>query len=94
MSKQYDQNEQFDLMWSFLRFGKQRSNIPALKESCEKLIKAMVQKSAGQKPYSKADAVDFDDIPTLINCITIEALCLYLSGDLDKIENKMKDIDD
>lgn len=79
-------DKQLDLMWSFLQFGKQRSNVPALKDLCEQLIKAMMQKSAGQKPYAKVDDVSFDDIPTIVNSIVIETLCLYLSGDLDKIE--------
>lgn len=79
-------DKQFDLMWSMLQFGKQKSNIPALKELCSQLRKAMLQKTAGQQPYHKIDDVDFDDVPTIINCIAIETMCLYLSGDLDKVE--------
>ena len=74
-------NGQLDMMWNFLRFGSQHPNISALKENCNLLRKAMIQKTAGQK-----DGVDFDDIGTLINCIVIETMCLYLSGELDKLE--------
>jgi hypothetical protein len=78
-------DKQFDLMWSMLQFGKQKSNIPALKELCGQLRQAMLQKTAGQQPYCKENDVNFDDVPTLINSIAIEAMCLYLSGDLDKL---------
>lgn len=76
----------FDTMWSFLLMGGQKSNIPALKEYCAALQQAMLQKTGGQEKYKKAVDVDFDDVPTLINCIVIEAMALYLSGDLDKLE--------
>lgn len=76
----------FDMMWSFLLMGGQKSNIPAMKEHCAALQQAMLQKTGGQEKYKKAADVDFDDIPTLLNCIVIEAMALYLSGDLDKLE--------
>lgn len=76
---------QFDLMWSFLQMGKQKANIPALKELCDQLRQAMIQKTAGQRDdpsfYTK-----FGDLGTIINSIVIETMCLYLSGELDKIE--------
>lgn len=73
---------QLDMMWNFLRMGSQKPNVSALKENCNLLRKAMIQKTAGQR----ADGgVSFDDIGTIINCIVIETMCLYLSGSLDKI---------
>lgn len=75
----------FDMMWSFLLMGDQKSNIPALKEHLETLRNAMLQKTAGQRANKPKD-VDFDDIPALCNCIVMEAMALYLSGDLDKLE--------
>lgn len=75
----------FDTMWSFLLMGGQKSDIPALKEHCESLRNAMLQKTAGQRAGKPKD-VNFDDVPTLCNCIVIEAMALYLSGDLDKLE--------
>lgn len=77
---------QLGMMWSFLRFGSQKPNIPALKEHCDLLRKLMIQKTAGQR--KDRDGVSFDDLGTIINCIVIEAMCLYLSGELDKLEEK------
>lgn len=56
-------DKQFDLMWSMLQFGKQKSNIFVLKDLCNQLRQAMLQKTAGQKPYSKNNDVDFNDVP-------------------------------
>jgi hypothetical protein len=80
---------QFDFMFSFLKFGTAKSNIPALKKLLDGLRQAMLQKTAGQKPYAKKEDIPFEDIGTIINCIVIETMMLYLSGDLDKLE-KMK----
>ena len=77
---------QLDFMWNFLRAGMVKSNIPALKEYCDQLRQAMIQKTAGQRNDDPKYQVDFDDIGTIINCIVIEAMALYLSGDLEKIE--------
>lgn len=75
----------FDTMWGFLMMVGQKSDIPALKEHCESLRNAMLQKTAGQRANKPKD-IDFDDVHTLCNCIVIEAMALYLSGDLDKLE--------
>ena len=80
---------QLELMWSMLQVGHQKSNIPALEEHLDLLRQAMLQKTAGQKPYAKVGDVDVaSDLGTIINCIVIESMCLYLSGDLDKL-NKL-----
>ena len=80
-------NGQLDLMWNFLRFGcGQKSNIPALKEHLDMLRQAMSQKTGGQEKYKDSQSVDFNDIGTIINCIVIESMQLYLSGDLDRLE--------
>lgn len=54
----------FDMMYSFLLMGGQRSNIPALKEYCADLQQAMLQKTGGQEKYKKTGDVNFDDVPT------------------------------
>lgn len=76
---------QFELMWNFLRMGKQKANVPALKDLCDQLRQVMIQKTAGQRDdpeyYTK-----FEDIGTIINSIVIETMALYLSGELDKLE--------
>lgn len=76
---------QLDLMWQFLMMGKQKPNIPVLKENCDLLRQMMIQKTAGQRA-NKPNDVSFDDLGTICNCIVIEAMCLYLSGALDNIE--------
>lgn len=75
---------QLDFMWNFLRMGRQRSNVPALKSLCERLRQAMIQKDGGQR--GTTGNVDFRDVGTIVNSIVIETMCLYLSGDLDRLE--------
>lgn len=69
-------------MWGFLQMGGQKANIPALKENCELLQRAMMQKTAGQRSNKRTD-VDFGELDAIINGIVIEAMALWLSGGLD-----------
>ena len=78
-----------DVMWNFLQMGGQRANVSALKESCKLLQKVMTQKTAGQRKNKPAD-VSFNDLDAITNGIVIEAMALYLSGELDKIEGGNK----
>ena len=59
----------------------------ALKEHCEMLRKLMTQKTAGQRADKPSD-ISFAELDTVMNVIVIEAMCLYLSGDLDKLEGE------
>lgn len=77
---------QLELMWNFLRMGYQKPNIPALKEHLDAIRQMMIQKTAGQEGYNTNEAISFDDLQTHINCVVIEAMCLYLSSTLDKLE--------
>lgn len=77
--------DSFDAMWSFLQMGRQKSNIPALKEHCEMLRHMMMQKTAGQRK-NKPNDISFCELDTVCNVIVIEAMALYLSGDLDKLD--------
>jgi hypothetical protein len=77
---------QLDLMWQFLQMGRQKSDIPALKEHLDQLRQAMIQKTAGQRRDDPKSYVPLEDVGTIVNCIVIETMCLYLSGDLDKLE--------
>ena len=79
---------QFDLMWQFLMMGQQKSNVPALKELCESLRQMMMQKTGGQRKDKPKD-VPFEDLSTILCGIVIESMTLYLSGDLDKIGDKI-----
>ena len=86
---------QLELMWSFLKFkGCQKSNIPQLKENLDFLRQMLIQKTAGQRPYGKNDDVPYEDLGTIVNCIVIEAMQLYLSGDLDLLERLKADEND
>lgn len=82
---------QLDVMWSFLRAGMVRPNVPALIENCDLLRQAMIQKTAGQRSDDPADHVSFDDLGTIINSIVIEAMALRLSGDLEKIIERQEE---
>lgn len=77
---------QFELMWNYLRMGHQKANIPALKELCDQLRQCLLQKTAGQRADDPDNYINFSDVGTIINCIAIEAMALYLSGELDKLE--------
>jgi hypothetical protein len=50
----------------------------------------MIQKTAGQRDDDPKEYVSFDDLPTIINCIVIEAMALHLSGALDKLGEVLK----
>lgn len=91
MDKKKVKHDSLDTMWAFLQMGGQKSNIPALKEHCEWLQKAMMQKTAGQGRTGAKGDVDFSELDACINLIVIEAMALYLSGDLDKLENSVID---
>lgn len=79
---------QLDMMWNFLRFGYQeKPHIPTLKHHLDAIRQMMIQKTAGQEGYSTSESISFGDLQTHINCVVIEAMCLYLSGALDKLEN-------
>lgn len=82
---------QLDVMWSFLRAGMVRPNVPALIENCDLLRQAMIQKTAGQRSDDPAENVSFDDLGTIINSIVIEAMTLRLSGDLEKLIERQEE---
>lgn len=84
---------QLDLMWAFLRAGFVKSNIKVLKQYCVDLRQLLIQKTGGQPKHKKANEVSFDDIGTICNSIVIEAMALYLSGDLDLLEKIKSDRD-
>lgn len=73
--------DSLDAMWQFLQMGKQKSNVKALADYCRLLQCMMMQKTAGQRQDKPKDQ-SFDDLDAITNGIVIEAMCLYLSGDL------------
>ena len=77
-----------ETMWAFLRLGGQKENIQLLRENCETMRRMLEQKTAGQRVEKPRD-IPFEEIDGIKNGIVIEALALYLSGALDKLERKM-----
>lgn len=73
--------DSFNMMFGFMEMGKCQSNVPLLKENCELLKRAMLQKTAGQKK-----GTDWNNLEMIMNTIIIETLILYNNGDLDKIK--------
>lgn len=78
----------FDTMWTFLQMGQQKSNIPTLKNAIKDLITMMTQKNSGQRGNDKKSINWEENFDMTIITIICESTALYLSGDLDKIENK------
>lgn len=76
-----------EAMWAFLRLGGQKANIQALRENCETMRKMMEQKTAGQRAERPHD-IPFEELDVVKNGIVIEAMALYLSGALDKLEKE------
>lgn len=76
---------QLDFMWNFLKMGNGKPNIKALIKHLDMLRQLMIQKTGGQDNYKKSYEVCFDDVGTIVNCIVIETMQLYLSGELDKL---------
>jgi len=46
----------------------------------------MIQKTAVHRSDHPSENVNFDDVMTIANSIVIETMALYLSGELDKLE--------
>lgn len=76
---------QLDYMWNFLRMGNGKPNVRALKELCDQLRTLMIQKTAGQTRKNEND-LPFSDIGTIVNCIAIETMQIYLSGGFDVLD--------
>lgn len=82
-----------DTMWRFLMTGKQKGNPQLLKEYVYDLVQMMTQMTAGQR--GNKNDISFDELQPLEWSIIIEATCLVLSGQIDKlIEDKDGDSDD
>ena len=77
---------QLEMMWNFLQMGYQKADVATLKELCDRLRQAMIQKTGGQRQDDPAEYIPLDDIGTIVNSIVIETMALYLSGALDRLE--------
>lgn len=77
----------FDTMWTFLQMGHQETNIPKLQQAIKDLIKMMTQKSSGK---IKKDINIEENFDMTIITIVLESVALYLSGDLEKLEKRIR----
>ena len=88
-------NGQLDLMWSFLQFRRNDvslKDIQNLENLLDDLRTAMLQKSGGQPDNSgtKKDYINFEDIGTIVNCIVVETMHIYLHGGFEKLKEVLK----
>lgn len=79
--------------WAFIQMGSQQANIPYLIECCGQLQQLMTQKTAGQRKDKSKD-INFYELDRICNSIVMEAMCLYLSGELDYLSERRNDLDD
>ena len=70
-------------MWDFLKPGNTKSNVPALIEFCETLDGMMARNNAGQPMYEAGQKMSIDDV---MNAVVVETMCLWVSGDLEKLK--------
>lgn len=77
-------------MWAALQRGGTNANIPLLKEFVYQWVKAVTQKTAGQRKRGKD--IDWDELPRIKMGILCEAVALVLSGKLDELEEDKNDL--
>ncbi len=80
-------NEIQDGMWDFLKDGKQKANVKALKNAVYTLIGMSTQKTAGQRSNKPKD-MSFEVLELLKWQIVCESVALVLSGKLDSMEDE------
>ena len=82
---------QLDAMWNFLRFHREKpsiGDIETLESHLDDLRTMMIQKNGGQEQYTgkTEGAVNFGDMETILNCIVIETMWIYLGGGLKMLK--------
>lgn len=80
-------NEIQDGIWDFLKDGKQKANVKALKNAVYTLIGMSTQKTAGQRSNKPKD-MSFEVLELLKWQIVCESVALVLSGKLDSMEDE------
>lgn len=68
-----------------------KPDIRVLKQAVNDLCHLTMQKTAGQKKYTKSGDLSFDDLDGIKWTILIEAVILVLSGKLDGMEDESED---
>jgi hypothetical protein len=73
-------------LYALMKQTKYKSNIPLLKKNCNDLMTMACQMTGGQRERDKTNgSIPFENLDMLLLHIAIEACCLCLSGDIDKI---------
>jgi hypothetical protein len=80
-------NEIQDGMWDFLKDGKQKANVKALKNAVYTLIGMSTQKTEGQRS-DHPKHITFEVLELLKWRIICESVALVLSGKLDELEDE------
>ena len=84
---------QLNMMYQFLQMGSIKSNpadVRVLKEHLDMVRQALIQMTAGQRKGDPSYYVDFNELGTITNIIVCAAMSLYLSGDLDRLQELME----
>ena len=84
---------QLNMMYQFLQMGAIKSNpadVRVLKEHLDMVRQALIQMTAGQRKGDPSYYVDFNELGTITNIIVCAAMSLYLSGDLDRLQELME----
>lgn len=86
---------QLDVMWNYLKFkgeGVTVREIENLEKLLDELRTLMVQKSAGQpnREAKTSGYVEFEDLETILNCIIIETMGIYLGGGFEKLKGMIE----
>lgn len=79
---------QLDMMWSFLQFRKGNCTKYDVKTLCghlDNLRQLLIQKTGGRPKYAKSYEKDINDTGTIVNCIVIETMEIYLGGGFEKL---------
>jgi hypothetical protein len=73
-------------LYALMKQTEWKSNIPMLKKHCNDLMALACQNTGGQRERDKTNgSLPFRDLDVLLLHIGVEACCLCLSGDLDKL---------
>lgn len=76
----------FDTMFKFLQIGNQKVNVPQYKQAIQDLITMMTQKNSGQINNDNKSINWEENFDMTIITIVCESIALFLSGNLNKLE--------
>lgn len=86
---------QLQTMWNFLKLQDRntciKDDVRIFKAHLDIIRQALVQKKSGRRKGDPKNYVDFEDVGTYINFVVVDALQIYLTGGLDKLEEVLPD---